>query len=277
MNLTYADVQARIAALDLTGMKIYGIPRGGSVVAAEATRYGAVVVHKPELADVIVDDVIDSGVTADIYNHTYQKPVLALVNKIEEEINEWVVFPWEPSQAQDGADTVRRLIEHIGDNPARHGIEDTPDRVVRSWQELYAGYGDPPTLTWFQDDTDEMIISRGIRFYSMCEHHMLPFFGTADVGYIPDGQVVGISKLSRLVTHYAKRLQIQERLARDIGEALAPNVNGVAVHIAAQHMCMMARGVSQDNSIMTTNYLTGVFRDNPETRSEFLCAIKETK
>ena len=102
---------------------------------------------------------------------------------------------------------------------------------------------------------------------------MLPFFGTAHVGYVPDGQVIGISKLSRLVNHHARRLQIQERLSRQIGEDLEDKVQGVAVHIVAQHMCMMARGVGQHESTLTTNYLTGVFRTRPEARNEFLAAV----
>ena len=170
--------------------------------------------------------------------------------------------------------TVRSLIAHIGDDASRDGVLDTPERVVRSWSELFSGYGQPPTLTWFEDNSDEMIISHGIAFYSTCEHHMLPFFGTAHVGYIPNGKVIGISKLSRIVNHYSRRLQIQERMARQIGESLADEVAGVAVHVEGQHMCMMARGVRQHNALMTTNYLTGVFRQNPDTRAEFFTAIK---
>jgi GTP cyclohydrolase I len=171
-------------------------------------------------------------------------------------------------------DLVRELIQQIGDDPTRDGLMDTPERVVRSWGELFAGYGEEvPRLQWFTDDTDEMIISTGITLYSTCEHHLLPFFGTAVIGYIPRGKVIGISKLSRVVNHFSRRLQIQERLTRQIGELLEPDVAGVAVHIEAQHLCMMARGVNQQGSTMVTNYLTGPFRNSPEARLEFLTAV----
>ena len=274
MILTYDDVLERLSHFDLGGRNVWGIPRGGSVAAALTAQYGAVVVGGPKNADIILDDVRDSGATGDHWqSHQPEAEMLYVVDKQVEGITGWVHFPWEPSAQQDAEDTVRRLIEHIGENPARAGLEGTPERVVRSWGELFAGYAEQPKLTWFADDTDEMIISQGITFYSTCEHHLLPFFGVAHVGYIPDGKVIGISKLSRIVEHYARRLQIQERLARQIGEAIAEDVKGVAVHLEGQHMCMMARGVKQPNSTMTTNYLTGVFRTKHESRNEFLQAI----
>jgi len=274
--LTYADVMDRLSHLDLDGHKVWGIPRGGSVVASLAANYGAVVVGDPRDADILLDDVRDSGATGDHWqSHRPDAQMLYVVDKQAEGIDCWVQFPWEPSAQQDAEDTVRRLIEHIGENPARAGLQGTPERVVRSWQELFAGYTEQPELTWFADDTDEMIISQGIAFYSTCEHHLLPFFGVAHVGYIPDGKVIGISKLSRIVEHYARRLQIQERLARQIGEAIAGDVKGVAVHLEGQHMCMMARGAKQANSTMVTNYLTGVFRTDSGARNEFLSAIRQ--
>jgi len=176
---------------------------------------------------------------------------------------------------QDIASSVLRCLEYLGEDPSRDGLRDTPRRVVASWRELYGGYNVDLSslLRWFDDPTDEMIISKDIQFYSMCEHHMLPFFGRAAVGYIPRGKVIGISKLSRIVETYARRLQTQERLTHQIGEALEDMVEGVAVHITAQHFCMMARGVNQQHSEMVTNYLTGPFRDTPEARNEFLMAV----
>jgi GTP cyclohydrolase I len=272
--LTYDDVMERLSHLELSGHKVWGIPRGGSVAASLAANYGAIVVGDPRHADIILDDVRDSGATGDHWqSHRPDAQMLYVVDKQVEGVTDWVQFPWEPSAQQDAEDTVRRLIEHIGENPSRLGLEGTPERVVRSWQELFAGYTEQPKLTWFEDDTDEMIISQGITFYSTCEHHLLPFFGVAHVGYIPDGKVIGISKLSRIVEHYARRLQIQERLARQIGEAIAEDVKGVAVHLEGQHMCMMARGAKQHNSTMITNYLTGVFRTKSEARNEFLQEI----
>jgi GTP cyclohydrolase IA len=157
---------------------------------------------------------------------------------------------------------------------------ETPKRVARSWSELYSGYnanaGDQ--LKWFEDNTDEMVVVRGVQFYSTCEHHMLPFFGEVDIAYIPNGAILGVSKLARLVEVYARRLQVQERLARQIGEALQDTKEnaplGVAVHMTGKHLCMMARGVKQQQAEMETNYLTGVFRTESATRAEFFARTK---
>ena len=170
---------------------------------------------------------------------------------------------------------IKFMIEAIGDDPSRAGMLETPNRVVRSWSELFSGYGPKIDLKWFEDDTDEMVIVRDIEFFSTCEHHMLPFFGTADVGYIPNGAVVGLSKIARLVDNHARRFQIQERLARDIGESLQHGSaqyppQGVAVRLKAQHLCMKARGAKQNNAIMETNYLVGAFRESVAARNEFL-------
>jgi len=170
---------------------------------------------------------------------------------------------------------VRSIIQAIGDDPNRAGMLETPNRVVRSWLELFSGYTNEVDLKWFKDDTDEMVIVRDIEFFSTCEHHMLPFFGTADVGYIPNGAVVGLSKIARLVDNKARQFQIQERLARDIGNSLQNALTehpplGVAVVLRGQHLCMKARGVKQQNAVMETNYLTGVFRKDDSARHEFL-------
>ena len=172
---------------------------------------------------------------------------------------------------------VAEMIHRIGADPDDPGLIDTPSRVVRSWKELYGGYSAPDAeswLTWFEDPTDEMIILDGIEFYSTCEHHMIPFFGTVAVGYIPRGHIIGVSKFARLVDLFARRLQVQERLTRQIGESLTPHIPDVAVSIRGQHLCMMARGVRQGRAVMTTNFLTGEFRDSHETRSEFFEGIR---
>jgi GTP cyclohydrolase I len=174
------------------------------------------------------------------------------------------------------ADHFHALIQLIGDDPARDGLVETPERVSRAWTELFGGYDQNPEmhLKWFEDDTDEMIISTGLNVYSMCEHHMLPFFGRAAIGYIPQGKVLGASKMARITDVFARRLQIQERLTRQIGEILEPQVLGVAVSITAQHLCMVSRGVNQQDSHLTTNYLTGPFQDSPQTRAEFFAAVR---
>ena len=272
MNLTWEEVDYRLTQLPLEGERIWGIPRGGAVCAGIARQVGLNIVETPESATVALDDVIDSGATSASVMARYGLPTLALVNKEVEGVDSWVHFPWEETPDVDIGESVRRVIEYLGDDPRRDGIVGTPARVVKSWDVLFGGYNrDASTLlTWFEDDTDEMIISKDIRFFSTCEHHMLPFFGTAAIGYIPNGKVMGISKLSRVVDCYARKLQIQERLTRQIGELINPYVEGVAVHVEAQHLCMMARGVSQQDSAMVTNYLTGPFRDKPEARAEFL-------
>ena len=170
---------------------------------------------------------------------------------------------------------VKSIIQAIGDDPTRAGMLETPNRVVRSWSELFSGYTNEIDLKWFEDDTDEMVIVRDIEFFSTCEHHMLPFFGTADVGYIPNGAVVGLSKIARLVDNKARQFQIQERLARDIGNSLQNAATeypplGVAVVRKGQHLCMQARGVRQQNAVMETNYLTGIFRESISAKQEFL-------
>ena len=275
ISLTWEDVDARLSALPLDGEKVWGIPRGGAICAGLARQFGVDIVESPESATIALDDIIDSGATSRAVRADYGLTTVALVDKGREETDDWIHFPWEEPPEQDIGESVRRVIEYLGDDPKRNGLAGTPGRVVRSWATLFEGYDEDAAslLTWFMDDTDEMIICKGIQFYSTCEHHMLPFFGTVAIGYIPDGKVLGISKLARVVNTYARRLQIQERLTRQIGELINPFVDGVGVHVEAQHLCMMARGVQQQDSTMVTNYLTGPFRDQPETRTEFLGAI----
>jgi len=273
--LTWDDVDQRIRRLEVGGKRVWGIPRGGAIVGALSRSQGAVLVGTPGEAELAVDDIIDSGATSARIMAQHGLTTVALVDKQKEGIDEWVSFPWEESPEKDIRDSVTRMIEFIGDDPGRQGMLKTPDRVVESWSTLFEGYTQDPErhLVWFEDDTDEMIISRGIQFYSTCEHHMLPFFGTVSIGYIPQGKVIGISKLSRIVNVFARRFQIQERMTRQIGELIEPNVLGVAVNTKAQHLCMMARGVKQQGADMVTNYLSGPFRDLPEARAEFLGAV----
>ena len=210
------------------------------------------------------------------YREKYGKTVVALVDKSAEDLlGQWVTFPWEVNDPLDGPERpVQRIIEHIGANPRDAGLLRTPARVVASWDELFSGYTAELDLTWFDDPTDEMVIVKGIDFYSTCEHHMLPFYGSVSIGYIPTGRIVGVSKLARLVDVYARRLQVQERMTRQIADALQEYVDSVAVSVTGQHLCMMARGVRQGASSLVTNVMTGSFREKPETRSEFIQAIK---
>jgi len=172
--------------------------------------------------------------------------------------------------------TVRRQLELIGENPDREGLLKTPSRVAKSMSWLTRGYGlDPRAVigdALFEESHENMVMVRDIEMYSMCEHHMLPFFGKVHIAYIPNGKIVGLSKLPRVVEVFARRLQVQERLGEQIADAiddvLAPR--GVGVVIEAVHLCMMMRGVEKQNSRTITSSLRGLFRDDAKTRSEFL-------
>lgn len=184
--------------------------------------------------------------------------------------------PRRRTQAEAEA-AVRVLIEWAGDDPDREGLQDTPARVARSYRELFAGYDIDPReylRRTFQEvgGYDELIVLRDIRFYSYCEHHMLPVIGRAHVGYLPTDRVVGISKLARVVRGYARRLQIQEKMTADIAAAIQDVLRprGVGVVVDAEHSCMTMRGVNAPSSSLVTSTLLGVIRDDHRTRQEFL-------
>ncbi len=172
------------------------------------------------------------------------------------------------------------LIEPQQPGVLREGITETPRRVVKSWIELFAGYAQDPAAilskTFAAEGYDEVIICRDIEMYSLCEHHLLPFHGLAHVGYIPGKRVVGLSKLARLVDCFSRRLQIQERLTTQVADAIMQHLEpkGVAVTIESKHMCMSCRGARKQSSVMVTNSLRGVFRDDPAARAEYLKLIK---
>lgn len=175
------------------------------------------------------------------------------------------------SEAEEG---VVALLRMVGEDPGREGLLETPRRVVRAFREMTAGYDEDPAeilSKTFDEATDELIVLRGIDFHSMCEHHLLPFVGTASVGYLP-GAVVGISKLARLVHCFARRLQIQERITRQIAEAVEQHLGarGTGVIVRARHMCMGCRGVRQPSSEMVTSAMLGVLRSDAAARGEFL-------
>lgn len=174
---------------------------------------------------------------------------------------------------------VRELLIEIGEDPAREGLENTPKRVAASLAYLTSGYNaDVEKLinnACFAQETTSMVVVKDIELYSLCEHHLLPFYGRCHIGYIPRGRVFGVSKLARLVDMYARRLQIQEHLTEQIAYAIKDSINadGVGVMIEARHLCMMMRGVEKQNSLFVTSSVLGVFRDNPATRNEFLSIV----
>ena len=178
---------------------------------------------------------------------------------------------------------VKKWLAELGEDPEREGLKATPQRVTEAWKFLTRGYETDPKLVLnnaiFHEKVDEMITVRDIEVYSMCEHHLLPFFGKAHVAYIPDGKIIGFSKIPRLVDIYARRLQVQERLTQQIAETIQELLQpeGVAVVIEAVHLCMTMRGVEKQNSVAVTSSMLGAFRDDRSTRMEFLNLIRGRK
>ena len=173
----------------------------------------------------------------------------------------------------------RKLLKEIGENPDREGLVRTPSRVAKSWEFFSKGYNqnleDIINNAIFEEDAKDMVIVRDVEFFSLCEHHLLPFFGKAHVGYIPNGKVIGLSKIPRIIDMFSRRLQVQERLTHQVAEVLQDVLNpiGVAVVMEGRHMCMQMRGVEKQNSFASTSAMLGQFRKSSETRSEFLSII----
>jgi GTP cyclohydrolase I len=177
-------------------------------------------------------------------------------------------------------DLYREILIRIGEDPNRNGLIKTPERMEKSLKFLTRGYAmnitDVLHQALFDVDYDEMVIVKDVEFFSLCEHHLLPFFGKAHVAYVPNGKVIGLSKIPRLVDVFARRLQVQERLTRQIGEAITDAINpqGVAVILEAQHLCMMMRGVEKQHSSTVTSAMLGVFKTQLQTRNEFLSLVR---
>ena len=293
MKVTLTNTQVISLAVDLVNLikethtcplKVYPVPRGGIPVAYALAAVGLnmVIVEAPERADIIVDDLIDSGTTQTKFAK-YGKPFFALVDKREHDDSAWVVFPWESTREKDDsfADNVTRLLQFIGEDPERGGLKETPQRVTKAWEEWASGYGkDPKTILKVFDDGgeayDQIVLVRDIPFYSHCEHHLAPFFGTAHVGYIPDGRIVGLSKLPEVVDIFARRLQVQERLTNQIADAIWDNLKpkAVGVVMSARHLCMESRGKKKSGSSTVTSALRGTMLTEPDCRAEFFNLIK---
>jgi GTP cyclohydrolase I len=264
---------------------LYAVPMGGYPVAAMLSELLTLplttVVRKNTL---IVDDLIDSGRTLSDYKN--DKAVLLVknnrmteVNYFAEQADGWVVFPWE--KCNGAHDIVTRMMQYIGEDVTREGLIETPQRVVNSWKHLFSGYSfKPETLikSFSKETYDEMILLRDCEFYSTCEHHLLPFFGTASIAYIPDKKIIGISKLARILEAFARRLQIQERIGENIADFIEESIQpkGVAVLLEAQHFCMTARGVEKQKSKMVTSTLRGAFKE-AMPRAEFFNIARSEK
>lgn len=275
---TYANQQA------ISVLRAYPVPRGGVPVAyALNNLVPMLLVENPAEADVFIDDLIDSGSTCERYCDEHPGvPFFALLDKRTDEQfkDQWIVFPWEVTD--DGADAsgndiIVRLLQLVGENADREGLLETPARVVKAWRHWCSGYGKDPAklLKVFEDGGetyDQMVLVKDIPIYSHCEHHLAAIIGTASIAYIPNGKIVGLSKLSRLADMFARRLQVQERLTDQIADALFKNLEpkGVGVLIKARHLCMESRGICQQGHHTVTTALRGVIKDEPETRAEFL-------
>lgn len=196
---------------------------------------------------------------------------------VVESIEDFMVAP----EALDAPETplhsaVREILTQIGEDPNREGLRKTPDRVARMYEEITAGYQvDPERLingALFEVDYKDLVVVKGIEFYSMCEHHMLPFFGWVQVAYIPDGKIIGLSKIPRIVDMFARRLQVQERMTGQIAEFLNETLHplGVAVLVEGQHLCAMMRGVKKSQARMTTRAMLGAFENDAALRAEFM-------
>tara|TARA_B100000959_G_C14663219_1_gene493286 strand:+ start:38 stop:610 length:573 start_codon:yes stop_codon:yes gene_type:complete len=177
----------------------------------------------------------------------------------------------------------KKLLEEIGENPSREGLLKTPYRVAKSWNFLTKGYSeDLDTIVnkaIFHEDYDEMVLIKDIEYYSLCEHHLLPFFGRVHVAYIPNGKIIGLSKVPRIVDLFSRRLQVQERMTQEIADTLNDVLEpkGVAVVVEGQHMCMQMRGVENKNSFAMTSHMLGLFREDSKTRKEFLNLVNLRK
>jgi GTP cyclohydrolase I len=273
---------------------VYAIPRGG-ISAALAMR-----AHKffemtddPIAADYIVDDLIDSGDTMartmEMSLRQEKPEAVVLIDKRDpasEYHGKWIVFPWEGGSTTDTPETIqdniKRLLQFIEpETYQRGGLDETPARVAKAWAHWGGGYDMDPAaiLKTFEDGADgcnEMVLVRDIPVYSHCEHHLASIFGKATVAYIPDGKIVGLSKLSRLVDCFARRLQVQERLTNQIADALETHLKpkGVGVIVTARHMCMESRGVCQQGHDTVTSALRGVMLEGTP-RAEFLALARK--
>ena len=189
------------------------------------------------------------------------------------------IHQYDPEATESIAGHVHEILRAIGEDPDREGLVMTPERVAKSWQFLTQGYGQDPkailTKALFAEEDSEMILVRDIEMFSVCEHHMIPFFGKAHVAYIPNGHIVGLSKIPRVVDVFARRLQVQERLTIQIRDAIEEVLRpeGVAVVIEATHLCMVMRGVQKQHSVATTSAMSGEFLNSTDTRAEFMRLI----
>lgn len=277
-NAQVIEAAARIAReFSADPCRIYGVPRGGVPIAYAVARFSSkfLIVDDPQYADVIVDDIEDSGRTRAEYEARYPGAVFMTAFK-REQGEPFYSFPWEQEEGSEES-TVIRLLQILGEDPTREGLLETPARVIKAWKYWTKGYKEDPEkiLKVFDDGAehyDELVIEHHIPAYSVCEHHLAAITGVAHIGYIPNGRIVGLSKLNRLVDCFGRRLQVQERWTTQIADALEKHLRpkGVAVVIEARHFCVESRGIRHQGALTTTSAMRGVMLTNPAARAEFM-------
>jgi len=277
-DITWEEIFESLKSIDLPENIVYGVPKGGMIAAGFLNK--AARTHDPQQANIILDDLVDSGATRKIYEDKY--PHASFVSLIDKKDSDWYVFPWERDHplAEGGIEeNIVRQIQYIGEDPKREGLRETPNRIIRSWAELFEGYHQNPKDVFKIFDDEKiggMVYMKEIEFFSTCEHHWLPFSGVAHIAYIPNGPVIGASKLARLLDIYARRLSIQERIGEQVTDSLMEHLKprGAACIIEAQHLCMACRGVKKQRSIMGYSSMKGAFLDDARVRAEFIALIK---
>lgn len=298
-KVAIAEIARQIKKKERCYKSIYPIPRGGYFTAIELSR----LLNTPIECDkanidyttLVVDDICDSGKTIkefDGYDTAVAFVKERSLNKVSfsGEIvpeNDWLVFPDEHETTVE--ENITRILEYIGEDPTREGLVGTPDRIIRMWGEIFRGYdkGQKPKITTFDNGKDgitydNMVVDEG-DFYSMCEHHMMPFFGKYWFAYIPNpkGRILGISKIGRVVDYCAARMQIQERLVHDIVDMLAKALGdgnpplGMALVMRGEHLCKTMRGVKKKGKMMSS-YLVGAFKEDAQVRNEFMQLVNKS-
>lgn len=298
-KVAIAEIARQIKKKERCYKSIYPIPRGGYFTAIELSR----LLNTPIECDkanidhttLVVDDICDSGKTIKEFDG-YDTAVAFVKERSLNKVsffggivleNDWLVFPDEHETTVE--ENITRILEYIGEDPTREGLVGTPDRIIRMWGEIFRGYdkGQKPKITTFDNGKDgitydNMVVDEG-DFYSMCEHHMMPFFGKYWFAYIPNpkGRILGISKIGRVVDYCAARMQIQERLVHDIVDMLAKALGdenpplGMALVMRGEHLCKTMRGVKKKGKMMSS-YLVGAFKEDAQVRNEFMQLVNKS-